>query len=565
MDMEPGSRIRTRSRSRALGVMFLAAAAAGTAQGGDREQGRSLVMSKGGIVASEHPLASQAGAAILANGGNAIDAAVAANAVMGLVAPMSNGIGGDLFAIVYDAKTKKTYGLNASGWAPKGQSRDRLAAAGHKEMPADGIETVTVPGAVDGWSKLLARFGTQPLAAVLAPAIRIADDGFPVSEWVAANWQGHDKILKGNALALYVPGGKVPGVGDVFRNPDLANSLRAIAKGGRDAYYKGAIAQAIVAESQAHHGTMDAADLAEYESEWVEPISTTYRGWTVYEIPPNTQGIAALVMLNMMEGMPLAQWGHNSARTLHNLIEAKKLAYADMIRYVGDPRMAAVPSAGLLSKEYAAGRARLIDPAKAAAAATAGSVRVGNDTIYLATVDGAGNMVSLIQSNYESYGFGSGLVAAGTGFCLHNRGALFTLDAHSPNVIAPRKRPLHTIIPAMMERGEERIGFGIMGGYNQAQAHAQFVSNIVDHGMNIQAAMEAARFNKSTFDGLDVQIEDRVAPEAKAELTRLGHQITWRHGFSSNMGGGQAVMRNYKTGVNSGASDPRKDGAAIPQ
>jgi gamma-glutamyltranspeptidase / glutathione hydrolase len=550
---------------RAIGMTLFVSMAAGGAASADRTQGRSMVIAKGGIVATEHPLASQAGASILTAGGNAVDAAVAANAVMGLVAPMSNGIGGDLFALVYDAKTKKTYGLNASGWAPKGLTLERLQKAGHKEMPSEGIDAVTVPGAVDGWSNLLQRFGRKSLADVLAPAIRHADEGVPVTEWVGGLWEGHEKILKGNAAALYLPGGRAPNVGEAFRNPDLAKSLRAIAASGRDAFYKGPIAEAIVAESKAQGGTMEGADLAEFESEWVEPISTTYRGWTVYEIPPNTQGIAALIMLNIMEGQPVAEWGHNTARSLHYLIEAKKLAYADMLRYVADPRVAPAPVARLLSKDYAKERAKRIDPAKANAQVSPGDVRVGNDTVYLTTVDAEGNMVSLIQSNYESYGFGSGLVAAGTGFCLHNRGALFSIDPKSPNVVAPRKRPLHTIIPAMMERDSQRIGFGIMGGFNQAQAHAQFVSNVVDHGMNIQAAMEAARFNKPSFEGVDVQVEDRVAPEVKTELERLGHKVTWRHGYSSNMGGGQAVMRDYKAGVNYGASDPRKDGAAVPQ
>lgn len=549
---------------RALGVI-LGILAASTAQGAERHQARSMVITRGGIVASEHPLASHAGIAMLDAGGNAVDAAVAANAVMGLVAPMSNGIGGDLFALVYDAKTGKVHGLNASGWSAKGASLEKLRALGFDTMPSKGIHAVTVPGAVDGWSRLLERFGRKPLADVLSPAIRHAEEGFPVTEWVAGAWAANEKLLKDDAAALYLPGGRAPKVGELFRNADLARTYRAIGASGRVAFYRGDVARAILARSKTEGGFLDAADLAEFESEWVDPIHTTYRGWTVYEIPPNTQGIAALIMLNIVEGFPLGKWGHNSAASLHALIEAKKLAYADMVRFVGDPRSGAIPVDALLAKPYGQERAKRIDPARAQAVSAAGAPAGGNDTIYLSTVDAEGNMVSLIQSNYESAGFGSGLVAAGTGFCLHNRGALFSFDPHSPNVLAGRKRPLHTIIPAMMERDGVRIAFGIMGGFNQAQAHAQFVSNIADHGMNIQAALEAARFTKHTFDGLDVQMEDRVAPAVKEELRRLGHEVTWREGFSTSVGGGQAVLRDLKAGVNYGASDPRKDGAAIPQ
>lgn len=527
-------------------------------------QGRSMVIARGGIVASEHPLASQAGIDMLVRGGNAVDAAVAANAVMGLVAPMSNGIGGDLFALVYDAKTRKIYGLNASGWAPKNLRADDVRAAGRGEMPEKGIHTVTVPGAVDGWAKLLQRFGKKTLRDALLPAIRHAEAGVPNTEWVAQAWKPSETLLSGEAARLYLPGGRAPRVGEVFKNPDLARSLEAVATAGRDAFYKGDIARRILETSKAEGGAFAAADLAEFESEWVEPISTTYRGFTVHEIPPNTQGVAALMMLDILEGFPLHDLGHNTAASLHLMIEAKKLAYADMIRHVADPRSTTVPLEMLLSKERARRRAALIDPRKANCAAAA-DAKGGNDTIYLSAVDAEGNMVSLIQSNYESVGFGSGLVAKGTGFCLHNRGALFSVDPKSPNAIAPRKRPLHTIIPAMMEKDETRYAFGIMGGFNQAQAHAQFVSNIVDHGMNLQAAMEAARFTKQSFDGCDVEMEDRIPEPVRSELQRLGHEIEVRAGFSSAMGGGQAVMRDGRTSINYGASDPRKDGAAIPQ
>jgi gamma-glutamyltranspeptidase/glutathione hydrolase len=534
----------------------------------DRAQGRSMVISRQGIVAAEHPLAAQAGATILARGGSAVDAAVAANAVMGVVAPMSNGIGGDLFAIAYEAKTGKVYGLNASGWAPASLTLDFLKQQGQQRMPQRGIHSVTVPGAVDGWAKLLERFGRLTFAEVLAPAIGYAEDGFPVTEWVAGLWAESERPLSRDPVAArtYLPGGHAPKLGEVFRNPDLAWSYRQIAAQGRGAFYKGEIARRILETSKGANGTMGAADLAEYSSEWVEPISTTYRGWTVYEIPPNGQGIAALEMLNLMELFPLGEYSHHSARALHVMIEAKKLAYADMLRYVADPKFSGVPVAGLLSKDYARERAKLIDPAKANCQVGAGTPPgAGRETIYLSVVDREGNSVSLIQSNYASVGFGSGVVVEGAGFALQNRGALFTLEASHPNALAPRKRPLHTIIPAFMSKGDTRIAFGIMGGWNQSQAHAQFVANVVDFGMNIQAALEAARFTKDSFEGCDVQVEARIPATTRAELERLGHQITVRGDFSRNMGGGQAVLRDFAAGVNYGASDPRKDGAAVPE
>ncbi|MGB7308310.1 MAG: gamma-glutamyltransferase, partial [Candidatus Acidiferrales bacterium] len=548
-----------------LALAAMAAAAPGNAQ--DRTQNRSMVISRRGIVAAESPLAAQAGATILARGGNAIDAAVATNAVMGVVEPMMNGMGGDLFAIVYDAKTQKLYGLNASGWAPAGLTIEFLKSKGITEMPQDGIQSVTVPGAVDGWSKLLARFGTRKLSDVLAPAIYYAREGFPVAEWDAAYWANAVDLLKRdpNAAATYLPGGLAPKVGDIFRNPDLARSLESIAAGGRDAYYRGEIAKRIVALSARMGGTMRPGDLADYSSEWVEPISTTYHGWTVYEIPPNGQGIAALEMLNIMERFPLAQWGQNSADALQAMIEAKKLAYADMYRYVGDPKFSHIPVQGMLSKDYAAERAKLIDMAKANCNVPPGDpgLPTKGDTTYLTVVDSAGNMVSLIQSNYAE--FGSGLVADGTGFALQDRGGLFKLDPASPDALAGHKRPLHTIIPAFMTDGRQRIAFGIMGGFNQAQAHAQFVSDIVDFGMNIQAALEAPRFCKRTFEGCDVDMENRIPASVRDDLTKRGQQIVLHGAYTATVGGGQAVERNVATGVNYGASDPRKDGAAIPE
>lgn len=545
-------------------VAGLSVATLGNAQ--DRTQGRSMVTTRYGIVAAESPLAAQAGAQILAHGGNAIDAAVATNAVMGVVEPMMNGMGGDLFAIVYEAKTAKLYGLNASGWSPKGLTPEFLARKGITTMPQHGIDSVTVPGVVDGWSKLLGKFGKLGLEQDLAPAIRYAHEGFPVPEWDAVYWAAAVDFLKKNPATarLYLLQGNAPKVGEIFRNEDLSRSLALVAKGGRDAFYRGDLAHRIVEFSKREGGAMTLQDLADYSSEWVQPISTKYRGWDVYELPPNGQGIAALEMLNMMRQFPLEHAGHNSADALHVMIEAKKLAYADLQRYIGDPRFSKIPVAGLLSDDYARARAKAIDMFKANCNAGPGMPHENlGDTTYMTVVDRDGNMVSLIQSNYDE--FGSRLVADDSGFVLQDRGALFNLEPGSPDVLAGRKRPLHTIIPAFMSKGDRRIAFGIMGGFNQAQAHAQFVSNVVDFGMNIQAALEAARFDKITFGGCDVQMEDRVPPAVRAALEARGHQIQVRGAFSAHMGGGQATERYLSTGVNFGASDPRKDGEAIPE
>jgi len=532
----------------------------------DRGQGRSMVISQTGIVATESPLASKAGAAILERGGNAVDAAIAAHAVMTVVAPMWNGIGGDLFAIVYDAKSGKYYGLNASGWAPAAQSVERLRQKGLREMPGRGIEPVTVPGSVDGWQKLLDRFGKKKMNEVLAPAIQVAEDGYPVTEWIAQHFASDVDLLRDNEAAAhtYLISDRAPRLGEIVRNPDLAWSLRQIVQGGRNAFYQGEITKRILALSARHGGALTAKDFSDYSSEWVEPVSTTYRGWTVYEMPPNSQGIAALEMLNLMEQFDLHSYGLNSARALHVQIEAKKLAYADLIRYIGDPKASKLPVSGMLSKPYAAERAKLIDMDHANCEAGPGKpVPSAGDTIYLSVVDREGNMVSFIESNYAE--FGSGLVADGTGFVLHDRGALFSLDPESPNAIAGHKRPLHTIIPAFMEKDQIRIAFGIMAGWNQAQAHAQFVSHVVDFNQNIQAALETARFTKPTFSGCDVLLENRLPGNVKAELEAKGHKLTMHNGFSDAFGGGQAVMRDFAAGVNYGASDPRKDGAAIPE
>jgi gamma-glutamyltranspeptidase/glutathione hydrolase len=533
----------------------------------DRSQTRSMVISRGGIVAAESPLAAQAGAQILERGGNAVDAAIATNAMMGVLEPMMNGIGGDLFAIVYDARANKLYGLNASGWAPKALTIEFLQKQGLKSMPQRGVHAITVPGAVDGWQKLADKFGRKKLAEDLAAAIRTARNGFPVPEWDAAYWAEEVDLLRSdeNAAKVFLPNDRAPKVGEVFRNPDLAESLEEIAQHGRDGFYKGSTAQKILDTMKRHNGTMTAQDLTEYSAEFVEPISTTYRDWTIYEIPPNGQGMAALEMLNIVETFPLGQkdWGFGSANALHAMIEAKKLAYTDLARYIGDPRGQRLPVGTLLSKEWARGRAKAIDPAKANCEPVAGELPPGGDTTYLTVVDREGNMVSLIQSNYSA--FGSGIVPAGSGFPLHNRGGLFQLDVGSPNALAGRKRPLHTIIPAFAQKGDLRVAFGIMGGWNQSQAHAQFVTNLVDFKMNIQAALEAPRFTKYTFSGCDVRMESRFSQKVRDELTARGHRIDLEGVFSSAVGGGQVVFRDFAAGVNYGASDPRKDGQAVAE
>jgi gamma-glutamyltranspeptidase / glutathione hydrolase len=440
-----------------------------------------------------------------------------------------------------------------------------LRGQGLRDMPQHGVHTITVPGAVDGWQKLADKFGRKKLAEDLAAAIRTAQDGYPVTEWSAAYWGPETDRLRADeaAAALYLPGDRAPRVGEVFRNADLAWSLQQVADHGRDAFYKGEITAKILDGMKRHGGTMTAQDLAEFSGEWVEPLSTTYHDWTVYEMPPNEQGIAALEMLNIMETFPLAQTGFGSTKTLHAMIEAKKLAYADLAKYIGDPRKQKLPVATLLSKDWAAQRAKLIDEDHANCNVSAGELPSGHDTTYLSVVDRDGNMVSLIQSNYDS--FGSGIVAAGTGFVLHNRGGLFSLDPASPNALAGRKRPLHTLIPAMAQKGDTRIAFGIMGGWNQAQAHAQFIADIADFKMNIQAALEAPRFSKRTFAGCDVDMEGRFPQTVRKELAAKGHEIGWKGAFSSVVGGGQAVLRDFATGVNYGASDPRKDGEAVAE
>ncbi len=530
----------------------------------DRSYGRSMVVTPYGIVATSYVQASQAGARILEQGGSAIDAGIAANAVLGVAEPMMNGIGGDLFAIYWEAKTGKLYGLNASGWAPKALTIDHLEAKGIHQMPQDGIDSVTVPGAVDGWTKLHDRFGKLAWSELFRPAIFYAEHGYAVPEALQEYWQEAVPGLMQypESRRVFLPDGKAPALGQVFRNPDLAGALTLIAKEGEKAFYKGEIAQAILKTSSELGGTMTADDLSEYSAEWVAPISTKYRNWTVYELPPNGDGMAALEMLNIMEQFKPSPDGALSVAELHTRIESMKLAYADVKAYDGDPRFASIPVTELISKAYAAKRAALIDPSRANCDVAPGALPK-SDTTYLSVVDREGNILSLIQSNYEA--FGSNVTVKGMGFALQDRGGLFSVDRKSPDALAGRKRPFHTIIPAFMERGDQHIGFGIMGGMNQPLAHAQFVSNIADYHMNIQAAMEEARFTVSARLGCNILIESRVGPQAIAQLRAMGHVLQVRKEYSTTMGRGQAVLHDSTTNVNYGASEPRADGAAVPE
>jgi gamma-glutamyltranspeptidase/glutathione hydrolase len=434
-------------------------------------------------------------------------------------------------------------------------------------MPEVGIDTVTVPGMVSGWNNLHERFGRMAWKELFAPAIFYAENGFAVQELIGMDWRDAARSKLKNdpeTRRVFLIDGEAPQTGEVFRNPDVAKALRLVAEGGPHAFYGGEIAKAILATSRELGGRMTPEDLADFSAEWVEPISTTYRGWKFYELPPNGQGMAALEMLNIMEQFSPAKAGPLSVDELHKKIEAMKLAYADLARYNADPRFAKVPVAGLLSKEYAKQRAEQINPQKANCDTGAGRPPA-SDTTYLTVVDRDGNIVSLIQSNYSS--FGSGITVRGMGFVLQNRGALFMLDPAKPDALAGHKRPFHTIIPAFMERGDDHIGFGIMGGANQPLAHAQFVSNVVDYGMNLQAAMETARFTvRSNFNiGCHIAIEDRVPTEVLQQLTKMGHQLDIRGDFSLYMGRGQAIDHNTKTGMNFAASDARTDGSAEPE
>jgi gamma-glutamyltranspeptidase/glutathione hydrolase len=542
---------------------------------GDRPAGnargtRSVVMARNGAIATSQPLATAAGLRVLQSGGNAIDAAVTAAAVLSVVEPTMNGVGGDLFAIVYDARTKKVHGLNASGRAPAAATLEEFKKRGLQRIPVRGELSVSVPGVVDGWHELLSKHGTRTLAQALEPAIKYAREGYAVSEIIAGQWKSVEALLgrDAHAAAAFLPGGKAPAPGDVFKNPALAASLERIAKEGRDAFYKGAIAKAIAGDMQRRKGLLTAKDLADHRSDWVEPLSTTYRGYQMLELPPNTQGIAALEMLNILEGFDLKSLGHNSAAYLHLMVEAKRIAFADRGAWLAD-RSSTPPQAleRMLSKEYAAERRKEIDPQKAAREykplAIPGRTTPGEgddpvgrgDTIYLTAADSEGNVISLIQSIYET--FGSGIVAGDTGIVLHDRGALFSLDATHPNALAPGKRPFHTLIPAMvMKDGAPWVSFGVMGGDMQAQGHVQVLVNLVDFGMNIQDAGEAPRFRHS---GSGVALESAFTQEARAGLTTRGHKPITSPGV---FGGFQGILIDPKTRVIMAGSDPRKDGMA---
>ncbi|HXH08032.1 MAG TPA: gamma-glutamyltransferase [Vicinamibacterales bacterium] len=524
--------------------------------------GRSPVYARRGAIATSQPLASAAGLQVLLEGGNAIDAAVAAVAVLSVVEPTMTGIGGDLFAIVYDAKTKRLYGLNASGRAPRRATPEEFARRGLTRVPERGPLGVTVPGAVDGWARLLERFGTIALARAVAPAIAYARDGFAVSPIIAEQWQGQADVLAKDAAAAetFLPGGRAPAAGEVFANPRLARTLELIARDGPDAFYRGPIARAIADDLARRGGLLDAEDLAAHRSDWVDPISTTYRGYEVFELPPNTQGATALEMLNILEGYDLRALGHNSAAYLHLLVEAKRIAFADRDAYLADS--AAVPEPllrRLVSKDYAAERRREIDPARARpsyAPARAPSEAAGaGDTVYLTAADGTGNVVSLIQSIYSE--FGAGIVAGDTGIVLQNRGSMFRLAAGHPNRIAPGKRPLHTLVPAMvLKDGRPWLSFGVMGGDMQPQGHVQILANLIDFGMDIQRAAEAPRVRH--FES-GVAVEPGISPDVRRELERLGHKVIVRRGAH---GGFQGILIDPRTGVLIAGSDPRKDGMA---
>lgn len=536
-----------------IAVSFLATTTL-TAQ--DRAYGRSMVISPNGIVATSHTLASQAGAQMLAKGGSPVDAAIAANAVLSVTEPMMNGIGGDMFAIYWDAKTGKLTGINASGWAPQALSPEYLRAKGITRMPGHGIDSVTVPGAVAGWAAMHQRFGKLPWKDLFEPAIYYAEKGYAVPEIIHDYWS--NAYFTDEGKRVFLPNGHAPELGAIFRNPDYARALHLLADSGPDVVYRGEIANAIVATSNELGGTMTAEDLAQFQPEWVEPISTDYRGWRIFEIPPNGQGIAALAMLNIMEQTLPSPDGPQGVTELHKKIESMQLAYADVQRYVADQRVSKVPVQGMLSKRYAVERAKLIDPNKARCDYGAGAP-LGSDTTYLAAVDRDGDIVSWINSNFS--GFGSGVVVRGMGFPLQNRGGLFVLEAGHPNVLAGRKRPLHTIIPAFMEKGDQHVGFGIMGGFNQPLAHAQFVSNLVDYGMNVQAALSAPRFTVGR-DFCHIPIESRVKPEVLDRLRAMGHNLEVRQDYSAVMGRGQAVLHDSSKKMNFAGSDPRTDGSA---
>jgi gamma-glutamyltranspeptidase/glutathione hydrolase len=537
---------------------------------------RSAVMGRNGMIATSQPLASAAGLRVLQEGGNAIDAAVTAAAVLAVVEPSMTGIGGDLFAIVYDANTGTLHALNASGRAAYTATPAAFAARKLTRIPGAGPLSVSVPGVVDGWSELLSKYGTMPMAKAVAPAIEYAKNGYAVSEIISVQWKDSEQKLAADPItaATFLPRGHPPEPGEIFSNPNLAATLEKVASGGRDAFYKGPIARAIVADMKQRNGLLDERDFADHRSDWIDPISTRYRGYDVYELPPNTQGFVVLEMLNILEGFNVKAMGHNSAAYLHALVEAKRIAFADRAAYLADAD--SVPSAvlkTLISKEYAAMRRKEIDATKAAPGYTAGRMpgtnptaraeadqnftgRDRGDTIYMTVADGKGNFVSLIQSLFSD--FGSGIVAGDTGILLHNRGSLFNLTAGHPDQIAPHKRPLHTLIPAfVMKDGKPYFCFGVMGGDHQAQGHVQVLANLIDFGMNVQEAGEAARV---THGNNGLQVESAVPAAVRDALIRRGHRVTQSVGA---FGGYQGILLDPRTGVLMGGSDVRKDGLAI--
>ncbi len=547
-------------------LLLMTTSSAQQIQPGDRPSGnlrgtRSPTVGRHGMIATSQSLASAAGLKVLQDGGNAIDAAVTAAAVLAVVEPSMNGIGGDLLAIVYDAKTKKVYGLDSTGRSAYAATPEEFAKRGLKEMPGNGPLTVDVPGVVEGWHQLLTRFGTISLAKALAPAIAHARDGFPVAELMANEWKDNEKLLARDpaTAATFLPAGKPMTQGDIFTNPRLARSLELIAKEGRDAFYKGSIARAIVADLKSRNGLLDLRDFADHKADWVDPIGVNYRGYDVMEMPPSTQGFVALEMLNIMEGFGIKAMGHNSADYLHVVTEAKRIAFADRGAYLADrDHMSKDILKTLLSKEYAAARRKEIDMTKAGAGRATQDFagRDLGDTIYLAAADGNGNVVSFIQSLFSA--FGAGFVAGETGITLHNRGSGFVLTPNHPNQIGPHKRPLHTLVPAMiMKDGKPWVAFGVMGGDNQAQAHAQVVANFVDFGMHVQEAGDAARMRHM---GSRLALESGIGADVRKALEARGHTVADGRG---QMGGYQAIFIDPKTGVMLGGSDLRKDGLAI--
>ena len=530
---------------------------------------RSEVISQNGMVATSHPLASQIGIDILQNGGNAIDAAIAANAALGLMEPTGNGIGGDLFAIVWIEKEKKLYGLNASGRSPENLTLEYFKENNFKSIPAYGPLPVSVPGCVDGWFELHNKFGKISMANILSPTIKYAEDGFPVSELVSYymkvasnNFQEYP-----NFKETYYLNDSTPKKGQIFKNPDLANTLRVIAKDGRKGFYEGKIANTIANFIQDQGGFLSYNDLKNHKSEWIDPVSTNYRGYDIWELPPNGQGIAALQILNLLEAYDIRSMGFGSAEYIHHFVEAKKIAFADRAKYYADMDFNKVPVKYLISKEYADIRRKEIRPDKAAKRVLPGNLENG-DTIYLTTADSEGNMVSLIQSNYR--GMGSGMVPTGLGFMLQDRGELFSLDQNHFNVYAPKKRPFHTIIPAFITKdGNPFISFGLMGGAMQPQGHAQIVINIVDFDMNLQEAGDAPRIRHQSdqqptggdmINGGELALETGFDYKQVRELMKKGHKIIYDLG---SFGGYQAIMIDYINKVYYGASESRKDGNAI--